>query len=183
MAGTLGNHDVRVQGGRYEFDELGMPRSRYRRVVGNVELFLLNSNSVWSDKQRAWLRLRLRDSTARWQIVAFHHPAYTCGGYLSDPGVRARWVPLFERHGADLVLSGHDHNYQRFAKHNGVRYVVHGGGGQELYSLRSCPSSYPKRQAGRAVRGFLYVVAKDDVLRLYAVNPSGGLVDSFRIRP
>jgi Calcineurin-like phosphoesterase len=183
VAGTLGNHDVRVQGGRYEFDELGMPRSRYRRVVGNVELFLLNSNAAWSDKQRAWLRVRLRDSTARWQIVAFHHPAYTCGGYLSDPGVRARWVPLFERHGADLVLSGHDHNYQRFAKHNGVRYVVHGGGGQELYWLRSCPSSYPKRQAGWAVRGFLYVVAKDDVLRVYAVNPSGGFVDTFRIRP
>jgi hypothetical protein len=33
------------------------------------------------------------------------------------------------------------------------------------------------------VRGFLYVVAKDDVLRVYAINPSGGLVDTFRIRP
>jgi hypothetical protein len=79
VAGTLGNHDVRVDGGRYEFDELGMPRWRYRRVVGNVELFLLNSNNVGSARQRDWLRVRLRESTATWKIVAFHHPAFTCG--------------------------------------------------------------------------------------------------------
>jgi 3',5'-cyclic AMP phosphodiesterase CpdA len=183
VAGTLGNHDIRVDNGRYEFDELGMPRPRYRRVVGNVELFLLNSNSAGSDKQRSWLRARLRESTASWQIVAFHHPAYTCGGYFSHPTVRARWVPLFERHGVDLVLSGHDHNYQRFAEYHGVRYVVHGGGGQELYPLRSCPSSYPARRVALARHGFLYLVAGDTRLRGYAVTRTGAVVDSFVIRP
>ena len=183
VAGTLGNHDVRVDNGRYEFDELGMPRPRYRRVVGTVELFLLNSNSAGSDKQRTWLRVRLRESTAKWQIVAFHHPAYTCGGYFSHPTVRARWVPLFERRGVDLVLSGHDHNYQRFAEHNGVRYVVHGGGGQTLYPTRPCPSSYPARRVARSVRGFLSIVATDDILRVRAVKPSGAVIDSFRVRP
>ena len=42
VAGTLGNHDVRVQGGRYEFDLLGMPRRYYRRRVGDVGLFLVD---------------------------------------------------------------------------------------------------------------------------------------------
>jgi hypothetical protein len=183
VAGTLGNHDVRVANGTYEFDELGMPRWRYRRVVGNVELFLLNSNSVGSDKQREWLRVRLRESTATWQIVAFHHPAYTCGNYLGHPEIRSRWVPLFERRGVDLVLAGHDHNYQRFADHNGVRYVVHGGGGQTLYPIRSCPGSYPARRFARSQRGFLYIVARDDRLRVHAVKPSGAVIDSFGIRP
>src|SRR5919201_1659330 len=46
VAGALGNHDIRVDGGRYEFDELDMPHTRYRRTVGSVDLFVLNSNRV-----------------------------------------------------------------------------------------------------------------------------------------
>jgi 3',5'-cyclic AMP phosphodiesterase CpdA len=183
VAGTLGNHDVRVDGGRYEFDELGMPRARYRRRIGDVGFFFLNSNAVGSAKQKEWLRRALADSTARWQIVAFHHPAYTCGGYYGNGGVLSRWVPLLERYGADLVLSGHDHNYQRFKEHRGVRYVVHGGGGAPLYSIRSCPGSYPARRVARAVRGFLYLVAEADRLRGFAVKPSGAVLDTFTVRP
>jgi 3',5'-cyclic AMP phosphodiesterase CpdA len=183
VAGTLGNHDVRVDGGRYEFDELDMPRAKYRRRVGQVDLFLLNSNAVASDRQRAWLRTRLADSTARWQIVAFHHPAYTCGGYFGNPSVLSRWVPLFERYGVDLVLAGHDHNYQRFKEHRGVRYVVHGGGGASLYSIRSCPASYPARKVARSRHGFLYLVASIDAIRGYAVSPRGTVIDTFRVAP
>jgi 3',5'-cyclic AMP phosphodiesterase CpdA len=183
VAGTLGNHDIRVDGGRYEFDELGMPLRRYRRIVGNVELFLLNSNTPGSTTQREWLQKRLRESTATWQIVAFHHPAYTCGNYLGHPTILSRWVPLFERYGVDLVLSGHDHNYQRFAQRGGVHYVVHGGGGQRLYPVRACPGSYPTRRVALSRRGFLYLVAGDTRLRGYAVTPAGAVIDSFAIRP
>ena len=45
-----------------------------------------------------------------------HHPAYSCGGYLGDARVRNRLVPVFEQREVDLVLAGHDHNYQRFAR-------------------------------------------------------------------
>jgi len=183
VAGTLGNHDVRVEGGRYEFDELGMPRARYRRSVGNVDFFLLNSNAASSAKQRDWLRTKLVGSPARWQIVAFHHPAYTCGGYRGHAAVLSRWVPLFERYGVDLVLSGHDHNYQRFKEHRGVRYVVHGGGGAPRYSIRACPTFYPARRVARSVHGFLYLVASSDAIRGYAVSPTGAVIDTFRVAP
>lgn len=129
--GTLGNHDVRVDGGRYEFKALRMPSSHYQRSRKDFDLFVLNSNSV-GDRQTRWLKRHLAASTATWKIVSFHHPAFSCGGYLSNPAVASRWVPLFERYGVALVLSGHDHNYQRFAPRNGITYVVHGGGGQEL---------------------------------------------------
>jgi 3',5'-cyclic AMP phosphodiesterase CpdA len=183
VAGTLGNHDIRVDGGRYEFDELGMPRSFYSRRVGNVDFFLLNSNAAGSTRQRDWLRARLADSSARWQVAAFHHPAFTCGHYSAHSTIVARWGPLFERYGVDLVLSGHDHNYQRFAEHRGVRYVVHGGGGAPLYSIRSCPASYPTRRVARAAHGFLYLVARFDSLRGYAVTRSGTILDRFEIQP
>jgi 3',5'-cyclic AMP phosphodiesterase CpdA len=180
--GSLGNHDIRVDGGRYEFDELAMPRSRYRRVRGPVEVFVLNSNRV-GDAQTAWLKRRLAASTATWKIAVFHHPAYTCGGYFGNAAVQRRWVPLFERYDVDLVLSGHDHNYQHFRPRNGVRYVVHGGGGAHLYSIRSCPTGYPKRRFARAVRGFLAVMAENDRLVVRALRLDGSTLDRVVIYP
>jgi Calcineurin-like phosphoesterase len=182
VRGTLGNHDLRVDGGRYEFDALRMPAKHYERSRPGLDLFVLNSNSV-GDRQTAWLERRLAASTARWKIVSFHHPAYTCGGYLSNPAVVSRWVPLFRKYGVQLVLSGHDHDYQRFARSHGVTYVVHGGGGQELYSLRSCPDGYPRRAFARKGHGFLDVVVRRDALRLRAVNLSGRVIDYHVIYP
>jgi hypothetical protein len=178
IAGVLGNHDVRVRGGRYQFDELRMPRRYYRRAVGPVELYLLDSNDV-DDAQTAWLRRVLSRSRASWRIAVFHHPAYTCGNYDSHEAVVARWVPLFERYGVRLVLSGHDHNYQRFAPRRGVRYLVHGGGGTRLYDLGSCPSGYPSRLAAREEHGFLYLVIRGNRLTGWAVTPQGRRTDRF----
>ncbi|HXV03554.1 MAG TPA: metallophosphoesterase [Gaiellaceae bacterium] len=181
VAGVLGNHDVRVNGGRYEFDELGMPRRYYGRVVGPVELYLLDSNSV-DAAQTAWLARALRGSRAKWKLAAFHHPAFTCGTYSANPAVVARWVPLFERYHVRLVLSGHDHNYQRFAPLHGVRYVVHGGGSPtKLYGLRGCPKGYPRRVRGRVENGFLYLVVRANRLDGWAVRPGGRRTDHFTL--
>lgn len=182
VAGALGNHDVLVDNGRYEFGPLDMPRARYRRSIGIVDLFVLDSNRI-RDAQTAWLASALESSTAQWKIAVFHHPAFTCGGYRSHPGVVARWVPLFEEHGVDLVLSGHDHNYQRFGARNGVRYLVHGGGGPNLYPIQGCPDGYPPRHFARASRGFLFIRAKVDELRALAVNLRGRVIDRMSINP
>lgn len=182
VAGTLGNHDFEVQQGRYEYDELNMPRNRYRRKVGRVALFLLDSNRV-SRGQTRWLRRALRSSNARWKVAAFHHPPYACGGHSGEESVADRWVPLFQRFDVDLVLSGHDHNYQRFAKRRGVTYVVHGGGGQGLYTLHSCPSEYPRQVVGKETHGWLYLKAGAKRLRVKAIGPRGGVRDSFVIYP
>jgi 3',5'-cyclic AMP phosphodiesterase CpdA len=182
VRGTLGNHDVLVRGGEYEFHLLHMPAKRYERSLPGVDLFVLNSNSV-GKRQTAWLKRHLAASKAKWKIVSFHHPAYTCGGYLSNPAVVSHWVPLFRRYDVNLVVSGHDHNYQRFAPSHGVTYVVHGGGGQELYSLRSCPAGYPRRAFARAAHGFLDLVVRSGALRVRSVNFSGRVIDYHVIHP
>ncbi|MEX2102909.1 MAG: metallophosphoesterase [Gaiellaceae bacterium] len=180
-AGSLGNHDVEVQGGRYEFELLGMPRAFYRRSLPHVDIFILNSNRV-TETQTKWLRTRLAASTARWRVVAFHHPPFSCGGHEGNATVRRVWKPLFERFGVDLVLSGHSHNFQRFAAVKGVRYVVHGGGGARLYPLTRCPAWYPRRVAARTARGFLYLLADEQTLRVWALNRTGTTMNTFAIQ-
>jgi 3',5'-cyclic AMP phosphodiesterase CpdA len=182
VAGALGNHDVEVEGGSYQFDLLQMPGPTYRRKVGHVELFVLNSNAV-DRAQGRWLAQALKTSRAAWKIAVFHHPAFTCGAYRAHPGVLARWVPLLERYRVRLALSGHDHNYQRFAPRRGVTYVVHGGGSGYFYRLTRCPARYPRRVRARLEAGFLYLVARADRLDGYAVNLAGRRTDSFSLRP
>jgi 3',5'-cyclic AMP phosphodiesterase CpdA len=182
VAGVIGNHDYHLGRGRYEFGLLGMPRSYYVRTVGDAQLFFLDSNTV-TDRQTAWLEQQLAASSAIWKIAVFHHPPYTCGGHSGDPRVQKRWVPLFERYGVQLVLSGHDHNYQRFAARNGVTYVVDGGGAARLYPLHRCPASYPARVRGRVEHGFLYLAATAERLDGYAITTGGRQTDRFSLEP
>jgi predicted phosphodiesterase len=182
VAGVLGNHDYHVGRGRYELGLLGMTGPYYTRRLGDVQLFFLDSNTV-TDRQTAWLEQELAASSAIWKIAVFHHPPYTCGLHSGDVAVQERWIPLFEQYGVQIVLSGHDHNYQRFAARNGVTYVVHGGGAAGLYPLHRCPSSYPARVRGRVEHGFLYVVATAEQLDGYAVDKRGHVTDRFSLQP
>lgn len=181
VVGVLGNHDVRVQGGTYQFRSLSMPGRYYRRRIGDVDVYALDSNNVDS-RQTAWLARSLRASRARWKLAAFHHPAYTCGNYGSHGDVVSKWAPLFERYGVKLVLSGHDHNYQRFAVRRGVRYVVHGGANPRLYPLRSCPAGYPRRVRALHEHGFLYLSIRGGRLDGWKVWPNGRIRDHFVLR-
>jgi 3',5'-cyclic AMP phosphodiesterase CpdA len=179
VSGTLGNHDVEVDRGRYEFAALGMPARYYSRIVGDVQLFVLDSNRV-DRAQTRWLRAELAASHAQWRIAVFHHPAWTCGRHRSNRAVRASWVSLLERFGVRLVLSGHDHNYQRF-RSRGIEYVVDGGGGARLYPLSRCPASYPPRLAGRSTHGFLAVTATPTRLEVRALTAAGRKFDEVDV--
>lgn len=179
VAGTLGNHDVQVRRGRYEFPLLRMPWPYYVRRVGEVEVIVLDSNSV-SAVQTTWLRRTLAARTGFRRIVVLHHPPFTCGGHLGSAAVRRAWVPLFRRYGVRLVLSGHDHNYQRFAR-DGVTYVVDGGGGAGLYKLRPCPASYPRRVAARVGHGFVHVSVEPDGFLVRIVALDGSTIDRFAV--
>jgi hypothetical protein len=185
VAGTRGNHDVDSdEDGAWQFETLGMPSPYYTREVGDVELFLLDSNTRAriEGEQTQWLESGLRKSEARWKIAAFHAPPVSCGRYDGNAHVDENWLPLFERYGVQLVVCGHDHNYQRFAPHRGVTYVVHGGGGQKLYELdKSCARGYPRRLAARREHGFLYLIAGPERLEGSAVEISGKRVDRFTV--
>jgi len=183
VGGVLGNHDYELGRGSYELSTLQMPGRYYTRRLGDgVQLFFLDANRITA-RETAWLEQQLSESTATWKIALFHQPPFACGGHAGDRDVVRSWVPLFESYGVQLVLSGHDHDYERFAPRNGVTYVVHGGGGQELYPLHRCPSSYPRTVRRFAEHGFLYVSATDEQLDVSAVSLQGRVRDHFALAP
>ena len=125
---VLGNHDVEAGHGDAQAAALGMPSRWYERRLGDMLFIGLDSTQPDNADQMAWLEQVLAASNARWKIVALHHPPYSAGYHGSDRDVRAAFAPVFERYGVDLVLAGHDHDYQRSIPINGVTYVVTGAG-------------------------------------------------------
>ena len=126
LLAVLGNHDVKSRRVAEIERRLGMPGRWWSRTFGDLLVVGLDSNRPRDPQQRAWLERTLRGSDARWKVVAMHHPPYSAGYQGSHHSAREAFVPLFERHGVQLVLSGHDHDYQRSKVLDGVTYIVSG---------------------------------------------------------
>jgi 3',5'-cyclic AMP phosphodiesterase CpdA len=124
---VLGNHDVKKGNAAGQVAALDMPGRWWASHLGDVLLVGLDSSLVGDPDQRVWLERTLAAATERWRIVVLHHPPYSAGYQGSDQAVREAFVPLFERYGVQLVVSGHDHDYQRSVPINGVVYLVTGG--------------------------------------------------------
>ncbi|HVR63396.1 MAG TPA: metallophosphoesterase [Polyangia bacterium] len=135
---ALGNHDWYTDKAAAHLAYFTLPGNEryYDQVWGAVHVFAVDSDEREPDGtdagslQAAWLRQRLAASTARWKIVYMHHPPYSSGPH--GPSPQMRWP--FAEWGADLVLAGHDHIYERLAV-DGIPYVVDGLGGATFYAL------------------------------------------------
>jgi 3',5'-cyclic AMP phosphodiesterase CpdA len=114
-------------------------RGYYAKTVGSWRLIALDSNLGPAPQaaQLAWLRDELANNPARCTLAYWHHPLYSSGGHGSMPNMREAWELLY-RAGAELVLAGHDHDYERFAPQDahgkldrarGIRQFVVGTGG------------------------------------------------------
>jgi hypothetical protein len=184
VVAALGNHDVRTDGGRPVMGLLGMPSAWYSHRFGPVEIVVLDGNVPGDPSQLEFLAAALAESEASWQVVVVHHPPHSCGDdHGSSSAVQEHMVPILERGGADLVLSGHDHLYERFAPIDGVTYVVSGGGGYSLDHLGECPEGTPPPVTSLAdAFHFLDVRATRTSLEVEAVRvPGEEVVDRFTI--
>lgn len=90
----------------------------YAFEAGDACFAVLDSTlAVWdvdaARRQAEWLDQVLSRTHARWKIAIFHHPVYPSHPWRDMPALRQFWVPVFDRHGVDLVLQGHDHAYSR----------------------------------------------------------------------
>jgi acid phosphatase type 7 len=100
--------------------------------------------------QVEWLRRDLRANPARCTLAIWHHPRFSSGEHGDDASVGPFWDALYEA-GADLIVNGHDHSYERFAPQapdaradpeRGIRQFVVGTGGANLRGFpRIAPNS------------------------------------------
>lgn len=135
---ALGNHDWMQPGARPYLDYFELPGNEryYDFVRGPVHLFALDSDPSEPDgntadsAQARWLHQALALSTAPWRIVYLHHAPYSSGPHGGTAALR--WP--FKQWGVDLVLAGHDHDYERF-EIDGLPYVVNGLGGAVFYPV------------------------------------------------
>jgi len=135
---TLGNHDWLAPGAKPYLDYFTLPGNRryYDFVWGPVHFFALDSDENEPDgvgkssAQAGWLKQAMAASTSRWNVVYFHHAPYSSGMHGSTTWMR--WP--FKDWGADVVLTGHDHTYERLLV-DGLPYFVNGVGGGAIYDF------------------------------------------------
>ncbi len=125
---SLGNHDEPAQRFYQHFNMDG--KEYYRFTRGNVAFYALNSNYM-DKKQVDWLNSELGKDTSQWKIAFMHHPPYSSGSkHGSDKKLREVVEPIFLKHGVNVVLTGHDHFYERVKPQKGIYYFVSGAGGK-----------------------------------------------------
>lgn len=129
---SLGNHDDPQEQRNYKL--FNMDGKRYFSfkpdTKQSVRFFALESSYLTPD-QVAWFEQELKDSNSDWKIPYFHHPPYSSGErHGSDPQVRKALEPLFLKYNVSVVLTGHDHFYERTKPQQGIVYFVVGSGGQ-----------------------------------------------------
>jgi hypothetical protein len=154
-----GNHDYHSRGAAPYYDYFGAAAGErrtgsYSFSVGTWHLISLNSNcdaiggcGAGSPQDR-WLRAYLQANRAQCTLAYWHHPRFSSGSHGDQDEMHRVWQVLYDA-GVDVILSGHDHNYERFApqtpagtldRRRGIRQFVVGTGGARL---RPMPARVP----------------------------------------
>lgn len=144
---------------------------------GDVHFVVLDTEQT-GPLQAAWLDADLAASTRRWKIVYGHRPPYSSGSHGSDQLFRQHFVPILEKHQVPLVLTGHDHHYERTHALNGVTYIVTGGGGKGTRQAGSSAFTAFRE----AVCHFVWGEIAGDTLTLHVIDGVGVEFDSLVIR-
>jgi hypothetical protein len=138
-APTPGNHEWRQRGEGYEayWEKVfgDPPPAYYAFDVAGWRLLSLNSEAphgAGSDQVR-WLRAQVR-APGTCRLAFWHRPRYNAGRHGDDAGLAPLWDAL--RGHARLVVTGHDHDMQRFTPRDGITQYVSGAGGHKRYRLR-----------------------------------------------
>lgn len=171
---TWGNHDL---GGNSTATRLASPRRWYSFAQGPVRVIVLDGNQPSSPAQLAFLRRTLERASEPVRIVTIHQPPYTAGLHEPSTTQQRLMVPLFRKHGVSLVLSGHNHSYERIVT-GGVTYIVSGGGGAQVYPCVRLPAGLKKCTPEYH---FLEVDASPAAINVRVVRRDGSTLESVSV--
>jgi 3',5'-cyclic AMP phosphodiesterase CpdA len=172
---TLGNHDLPLQVNYENFNMNG--KEYYRFKKSNVTFYSLNSNYM-DAKQVKWLEDELAKDTSDWKICFFHHPPYSSAKkHGSDDQLREAVEPIFVKYGVNVVLTGHDHVYERIKPQKGIYYFVSGAGGQLRTGDIKSSSPLTEKSYDRDMHFMLFEVAGDQMY-FQAISRTGETIDT-----
>jgi hypothetical protein len=147
---AVGNHEFHSTGATFYFKYFGStagdPKDGYYSYeLGTWHIIVLNSECAEvagcnaGSRQEKWLRADLAAHPAACTLAYWHKPLFSSGGkHGDDPEIKPLWQALYEAN-ADVVVNGHDHDYERFAPQDpdatadgkrGIREFVAGTGGK-----------------------------------------------------
>ena len=160
-----GNHEYHSAGAAPYFSYFGARAGQagqgwYAYDLGTWRIYSLNSNCTVvgcgpGSPQERWLRADLAANPRACVAAVWHAPLFSSGEHGGDPAVAPLWRAL-EEAGADLVINGHDHDYERFAPQDstgqadvtGIREFVVGTGGAALRPFPRALATSQVREAG-----------------------------------
>ena len=146
-----GNHDYLTSGAAGYFQYFNNIPSYYAYDLGAWRIYSLNSEISVSatSAQATWLQNDLAANPRQCVLAYWHKPRWSSGSNHGDnSGMQTIWQILYNA-GAELVINGHEHHYERFAEMNGsgasvsqgLREIVAGTGGATLYPFGSPKSA------------------------------------------
>ena len=146
-----GNHDYETHQAapyyKYFGDHAGPAgRGYYSYNLGNWHIISLNSNTnaySWGTAQEGWLRQDLMENPSPCALAYWHHPSFSSGNEHGNSPFMFTLLKILYRSGVSVLISGHDHIYERFAPQDpegradpkGIRQFVAGTGGTPLYKI------------------------------------------------
>jgi acid phosphatase type 7 len=151
---ALGNHEYTSAGAAGYFSYFGAAagdpkKGYYSYDVGAWHIIAINSNCSQvggcgvGSAQETWLKADLAAHPTACTLAYWHHPRYSSGQHGNNPSMTDIWQALYNAN-AEIVLSGHDHDYERFAPQDakgvkdiarGIRQFVSGTGGKNHYAI------------------------------------------------
>lgn len=170
---ALGNHDPDLE---QHFKPFNMQdRDYYTFDEGNVRFAVLNSNHPSDPAQIKWLDTVFDGAGNKWRICFFHHPLYSSGEHATESRevIRPALEPALIRNHVNMVLTGHEHLYERVRPQHGIRFFVSGGGGRYLYHVHK--SAFD--EVADSEHHFMVGEIAGDAFLFEAVRPDGTLID------
>lgn len=174
---AAGNHEYETMHGAPFRDVFNLPGDSgekwYSYDYGPIHFAALDTEADYA-AQMKWLDRDLAKTRQPWKIIYMHKPPYSSGDHGSDMKLRKGLEPLLAKYGVQLVLAGHDHDYERMKPQKGVQFIVTGGGGKGTRPV----GSHGFTAFSIDVIHFVYVEVMEDELILHAIDGTGVEFDS-----
>jgi predicted MPP superfamily phosphohydrolase len=177
---SLGNHDSREQRYYKHYNMDGKLYYSFKAPKESVRFFAFESTYM-DQEQLAWIEKELDSSHDDWKICFFHHPLYSSARtHGSEMKLRAALEPLLIKYNVSLVLTGHDHVYERIKPQNGIQYFVEGSSGQlrEGDLRKGSPLTAKGFDTDQT---FMLMEIDGDELTFVAISRKGQIIDSGTI--